>query len=143
MSKLSIEMLMKLDRDKMKEVPTAEAPAARLSELLGEKVTVKVKALSGDQYTELMATSRGKKGTTDISKVFRAQALVVVEGVVEPSLKDKDLQVHFGAASPVELAKILFPGGELVDVFKAIADISGFLDDEDDDEEDTVKEVKN
>lgn len=143
MSKLSVEMLMKLDRDKVKETPTAEAPAARLSELLGEKVTVKVKALSGDKYTELMATSRGKKGTTDISKVFRAQALVVVEGVVEPSLKDKDLQAHFGAASPVELAKILFPGGELVDVFKTIADISGFLDDEGDDEEDTVKEVKN
>ena len=66
-----------------------------------------------------------------------------VKKILEQSLKDKDLQVHFGAASPVELAKILFPGGELVDVFKAIADISGFLDDEDDDEEDTVKEVKN
>ena len=64
--------------------------------------------------------------------------------MVTPSLKDKELQEHFGAASPIELAKTLFPGGELVKVFEEVAELSGFGDDdEDEDSDDTIKEIKN
>ena len=51
------------------------------------------------------------------------------------SLKDKELQAHFGAASPVDLAAILFPGGEMVGIYSEIAMLSGYGDDEDTDEE--------
>ena len=70
---------------------------------------------------------------------YRAQALIVVEAMQSPSLKDKELQVHFGAASPIDLAKTLFPGGELTKIFQEVADLSGFGDDEDED----LEEIKN
>lgn len=103
---------------------------------------MEIKALSGDTYMDLLATATNKKGKVDMSKAYRAQALIVVEAVQNPSLKDKELQEHFGAASPIDLAKILFPGGELTSVFHEVADLSGFKDDEDDDDED-IDEIKN
>ncbi len=144
MAKLSIDMLMRLDREKLAEVPKKEIKADRLSQLMGEEVVAEIKALSGDIYTDLIATAANKKGNVDVRKTFRARALIVVESMVTPSLKDKELQEHFGAASPIELAKTLFPGGELVKVFEEVAELSGFGDDdEDEDSDDTIKEIKN
>lgn len=139
MAKLSIQTLMKLDRDKVMEVPSKEVKAVHLSNLLGEDSYITIKALSGNQYMDLLATARNKKNDLDMSKMFKAQSLIVVEGVTEPSLKDAELQKHFGAASPVDLAQILFPGGELTSVFNEVAKISGFIEDD----EELEEEVKN
>ena len=62
-----------------------------------------------------------------------------MEAMQEPSLKDKELQSHFGAVSPADLARILFPGGEMTSVFGEVAELSGYGDDE----EETDEEVKN
>lgn len=142
MAKLSIQTLMKLDRDKVMEVPSKEIKAVHLSSLLGEDSYITIKALSGNRYTDLISTARNKKNDLDISKMFRAQSLIVVEGVTEPSLKDSELQEHFGAASPVDLAQILFPGGELTTVFGEIAKLSGFAN-SDNSDDDLEEEVKN
>ena len=139
MEKLSIDMLMRLDREKVAEVPVRDIKANRLSQLMGQDVTVEIKALAGDIYMDLLATATNKKGNVDVSKTYRAQALIVVEAMQSPSLKDKELQVHFGAASPIDLAKTLFPGGELTKIFQEVADLSGFGDDEDED----LEEIKN
>ena len=139
MEKLSIDMLMRLDREKVAEVPVNDIKANRLSQLMGQDVTVEIKALAGDTYMDLLATATNKKGNVDVSKTYRAQALIVVEAMQSPSLKDKVLQVHFGAASPIDLAKTLFPGGELTKIFQEVADLSGFGDDEDED----LEEIKN
>ena len=80
-----------------------------------------------------------KKGNANFAKAYDVNALLVVEGVVEPDLKSKDLQKHFKAATPKELAKILFPGGELTDVANKITELSGFTQSESEIEE----EVKN
>lgn len=132
-------MLMRLDREKVAEVPVKDIKANRLSQLMGQDVTVEIKALAGDIYMDLLATATNKKGNVDVSKTYRAQALIVVEAMQSPSLKDKELQVHFGAASPIDLAKTLFPGGELTKIFQEVADLSGFGDDEDED----LEEIKN
>lgn len=139
MEKLSIDMLMRLDREKVAEVPVKDIKANRLSQLMGQDVTVEIKALAGDIYMDLLATATNKKGNVDVSKTYRAQALIVVEAMQSPSLKDKELQIHFGAASPIDLAKTLFPGGELTKIFQEVADLSGFGDDEDED----LEEIKN
>lgn len=139
MGNLSIDMLMRLDREKVAEVPVKDIKANRLSQLMGQDVTVEIKALAGDIYMDLLATATNKKGNVDVSKTYRAQALIVVEAMQSPSLKDKELQVHFGAASPIDLAKTLFPGGELTKIFQEVADLSGFGDDEDED----LEEIKN
>lgn len=97
MGNLSIDMLMRLDREKLIEVPVKDVKADRLSQLMGQDVTVEIKALSGDTYMDLLATATNKKGKVDMSRAYRAQALIVVEAVQNPSLKDKELQEHFGA----------------------------------------------
>ena len=113
---------MRLDREKVAEVPVKDIKANRLSQLMGQDVTVEIKALAGDTYMDLLATATNKKGNVDVSKTYRAQALIVVEAMQSPSLKDKELPVHFGAASPIDLAKTLFPGGELTKIFQEVAD---------------------
>ena len=132
---VSIDALMKIDRGLITEVPTKEVRAKHLSKIMGTDVSVKIKALSGNTYGSLLAAAKSKKGDIDVSKIYKAQSLSVVEGVQEPSLKDKELQAHFGAASPVDLAAILFPGGEMVGIYSEIAMLSGYGDDEDTDEE--------
>ena len=139
MAKLSVATLMKLDRDKVMEVPTAEIKADHISKLLGEDQYITIEALSGDKYMDLISTARNKKNELEPSKMYRAQALIVVDGIKEPSLKNEELQQHFGASSAIDLAKILFPGGELVDVFTEIATLSGFIDADDDGIEEEVK----
>lgn len=57
MGKLSIDMLMRLDREKLIEVPVKDVKADRLSQLMGQEVTVEIKALSGDTYMDLLATA--------------------------------------------------------------------------------------
>jgi len=131
-----VDKLMAIDKGKFAEGQTGELQAKRLSEILGEPVMIKVKALSGDQYTDITTRLVDKRGNADFSKSYDVNALLVVEGVVEPSLKDKDLQAHFGAATPKELAKLLFPGGELTDVANKITELSGFAQSDKDVEED-------
>ncbi len=138
---VSIDALMKIDRGLITEIPTKEVRAKHLSKVMGTDVTVKIRALSGNTYCNLLAVSKNKKGDVEVAKVYKAQSLIVVEGVQEPSLKDKELQAHFGAASPVDLAAILFPGGELVGIYNEIAMLSGYGDDED--EGGVDEEVKN
>ena len=135
MAKLTIKDLMKIDREKLSEVPTKEIYAKRLSSILGRKSSISIKALPGDNYIEIVGEARNKKGEFDSARMYRAQCLVVVEGVVEPSLKDAELQKHFGCATATDLAKVMFPGGELVDVFNEIATLSGFISDDESDDE--------
>ncbi len=139
MAILSIDTLMKLDRKLVEEVPTKEVRAKHLSKIMGKDVSVKIKALSGETYIGLLATATNKKGNVDPAKTYKAQMLIVVEAMQEPSLKDKELQSHFGAVSPADLARILFPGGEMTSVFGEVAELSGYGDDE----EETDEEVKN
>ncbi len=142
MAKLTVKDLMNIDRDKVAAVPTKEIVARKLSDIIGQKSTITIKALPGDDYMEIVGAARNKKNGIDSSKMYKAQALVVVEGVVEPSLKDAELQKHFGCASALDLAKFLFPGGELVEVFNEIATLSRFIE-EDEDDETVEDEVKN
>ena len=43
MGQLSIDMLMRLDREKLIEVPVKDVKADRLSQLMGQEVTVEIK----------------------------------------------------------------------------------------------------
>ena len=121
-----MEKLMKLDRDKLLEIPTEKVKACHLSKVAGEEVEITVKALSGSRYTEIMSSATNKSGSVDMSRVYDTHAMVVVAGCVEPNLKDKELMEYYKAITPKDLAKILFPGGELVRISEKIGALSGF-----------------
>ena len=129
-----MERLMKLDRDKLFEIPTEKVKAEHLSKVAGEAVEITVKALSGSRYTEIMSSAATRTGGVDMSRVYDTHAMVVVAGCIEPDLKDKELKEHYQAETPNDLAKILFPGGELVKISEKIGELSGFgkKDDKDD-----------
>ena len=132
-----IDFLMSLDRDKLTEVPTERVRAKRLSEIAGEDVFVTLSALSGDRYAEI-AGGNVRKGEFDYSRVYDMQSLMVAEAVKDPDLKNAELQRHFGAATPRDLARILFPGGEIARLADVVTQLSGYSDDEG-----LVEQVKN
>ena len=134
---MTIDFLMALDRDKLTEVPTERVRAKRLSEIAGEDVFVTVSALPGDRYAEISTTSV-RNGKLDFSRVYDMQSLMVAEAVKDPDLKNGDLQRHFGAATPRDLARILFPGGEIAKLADVVTQLSGYSDDEG-----LVEQVKN
>lgn len=133
--KSTIEQLMKLDRGKVIEVETSKIRAKRLSRVAGEDVFVTVKALPGDEYAELSSRAVGKDNQIDASKSYDTQALIVSAGMVDPDLKDKDLQAYYETKTSKDLAKVLFPGGELSNIANEIGRLSGFVDMKDDDDE--------
>lgn len=132
-----IDFLMSLDRDKLAEVPTEKVRAKRLSEIAGEDVFVTVSALPGDRYAEISTTSV-RNGKLDFSRVYDMQSLMVAEAVKDPDLKNAELQRHFGAATPRDLARILFPGGEIARLADVVTELSGYSGDEG-----LVEQVKN
>lgn len=131
-----VDKLLALDANEVKQKETATVEVKRLSKLLGEPFMVKVQAISGQRFQELSADILDKKGNVDFSKVYKQNTLVVLEGIVEPNLKDEGLQKHFGASTPKELAEILFQGGVMANLANTISVISGFSDD-------TDEEIKN
>lgn len=132
-----VDELLKLDRAKLEELPTAEVPVKRLSELTEKEAKVTVRAIKGDRYMELAAIMVDKAGNPNYQKSYDAQALIVSEGMVDPDIRDEKLQKHFGCASSKELVKLLFPGGDLVNIAGKITELSGF--DGDKNKEDEIK----
>ena len=138
-----MERLMKLDRNKLLEIPTEKVKACHLSKVAGEDGENTVKGLSGSRYTEIMSSATNKSGRVDMSRVYDTHAMVVVAGCIEPDLKDKELKEHYQAETPNDLAKILFPGGELVNISEKIGELSGFGKKKDKDDGDDGVEYDN
>ena len=134
-----LDALMRMDKGAFTHEETAEMKSRNLSKVLGEDAIVKVKGLDSEQYMELTALAIDKKGNTNYGKSYDSMALIIVEGMVEPNLKDAKLQEHFGAATPKELAKMFFKGTELPEIAGKIGELSGFGANAEDQEE----EIKN
>lgn len=129
----AVDLLLGMETGKLSEVPTREKKMKRLSELTGQPFIVKMKAIPGRKITELTAIAYNKKGEMDTGKAFDANVLVATEGMVEPNLKNKELQKHFGVATPKDLAEKLFLGGEIVDLADTVRSLSGYSEETDDD----------
>lgn len=133
-----VERLLTIDKGDLNKVPVEKMRARRLSELMGEDVEITVTAICGERYTELSSRMVSENGDVDFGKLYETNALIAAEGIVEPNLKNEQLQKHFGCATPKELAKVLFPGGDLSKIADKITDLSGFSN-----EAKNEKKVKN
>ena len=137
----NIKFLMSLDRGKLEIKPTKKVRARNLSRIAGEDVFVTLTAISGDRHQSIAARAYGKDGNLDPDRMYDVQALLVSEAITDPNVKDPELLRHFQAATPKELVKLLFPGGELVKLSEEEASLSGFGVDAEDTFE--VAKVKN
>lgn len=132
----NVDILMGLDANKLAEVPTRELKIARLSKLAGTDFIVKVKAIPAKRFTELVSGISDNNGNVDTAKAYDANVKITFTGLVDPSMKDKDLMVKFDCSTPAQLVEKLFQGGEIGVIADAITELSGFG-------KNTVEEVKN
>lgn len=131
-----VEKLMKADAKKADEREVGVFQSTQLARILGERkpVDVKIQELSARRKNELVAMAVDDNGRADMSKAYDANLKVVIAGVIEPNLKDKDLQEHFGCKMAVDLAEKLFKS-EVTDIATAIFSLGTVGDGKDDEDE--------
>ncbi len=134
-----VETLMKTDSKKADELESGTFKSKKLARIIGasEPVTVTMKELPARRLQDLIAKQFDKNGKFDISRSFGTKAVVVGESVIDPPLRDKGLQAHFGCENSKELAVKLF-GLEVNTLSDEICKLSGL-----DDIEETDEEIKN
>ena len=62
----------------------------------------------------------------------------VYQCVIEPNLKDKELQAEFGCVEPMDIVKVLFDEGEIPQIAQEALKLAGYIDGVE-----KVKEIKN
>ncbi len=131
-----IDKLLQMDKARLMEMPTKEVELPRLSELTGESFKVKCKAIDGEKYADIQrsAIDLNKKGALRNINLYEMQVLTLIEGVVEPSMKDERLLGYFGVVTPKELVKKLFLAGEIAELSNVITELSGYEKTEDEEE---------
>ena len=131
-----IDKLLQMDKAKLMEMPTKELEMPRLSEMLGEEFKVKCKAIDGERYADIQrsAIDLNKKGALRNINLYEMQVLTLIEGVVEPSMKDERLLGYFGVVTPKELVKKLFLAGEIAELSNVVTELSGYEKTEDEEE---------
>lgn len=87
----------------------------RLSKECGQDVTFKLRALTYEK-------------SYDIIKLHQedTEAYIILDGIVEPNLRNNELMKKYGAITPIELIKKLFLHGEIIDISREIEKLSGF-----------------
>jgi hypothetical protein len=132
-----LDLLLQADASKLVK-PAKQVEIKRLSEAFGGKVIFTCEALTARQYDKvqddvLKLDYKNKQADINVSDM---QALTVIEGVKEPTLKSKELREKYGAPTPLDLLKKLLLPGEIQNLYNIIAGLSGF-------DNGAVEEVKN
>ena len=129
-----IDKLMKADAAKADERLTGVFKSRQLARILGEKgtVDVEIRELSQRRKNELISSAVEGNGEIDVSKSYDANLKVLVAGITNPNLKDKDLQEHFGCKMAIDLAEKLFKS-EVGDIATAIFNL-GVIEADDEEE---------
>ena len=133
-----VEQLLQADAKKVEVRATGTIKSKKFAKILGaeEPVDIQICEIGTRRLNDILAIQVDKKGNVDLSKSLDSKLLTCVEGIVEPSMKDKDLQKHFHCATPKDLALALF-GFEVTAISDAICELSGVTD------EDNEEEIKN
>ena len=132
-----VDQLLKADAKKVNDLETGVYKSKKLAKVLGqdEAVEITVREIPSRRLNELVAFQLDKKGNVDFSKTYDTKLMLCLEGIVEPSMRNKDLQEHFGAKTGTDLIEKLF-GSEVNEISDAISALSGMTGNEE-------EEVKN
>lgn len=136
-----VDQLMKADAKKAEELSTGVFQSHKLAKLLGvdeETVEVTFREVKSRRLNDIISYQVDRKGQFDFSKSFDAKLMMCVEGLVDPDLKNKDLQKHFEVDSAKDLCEKIF-GSEINELSDAISALSGINTGEDEDLEDEIK----
>lgn len=131
-----VDELLKADTKVAEELETGVFKSKKLAKLIGsdEPIDVTIREISTRRVSDISGYQYDKKGNVDVSKIFDAKLMIVVEGCVEPDLRNKELQAHFTCANARELAEKLF-GSEVYELSDAISVLSGASNEDEKEEE--------
>ena len=118
----AVELLMKMDKGKVRAIPQKEVEVKRLSGIAGQPFNVKLKAVPGEKWNDIAGTV----DSADDAANYKSSKHLLLAGMVDPNLKDHDLQEAYGAASPLALMEKLFLAGEIMKLAAEVTDLSGF-----------------
>lgn len=102
-----------------RENKTQKVKLLNLSERAGKDMIFTVRELSYNEIKNILDMAENNP-TADI------KMHVVLKGVVEPSLKDKELLQHYNVPTPAELLPKILSAGEIDDLYDIIQRLSGF-----------------
>lgn len=116
----------------------------RLAEIVGREdpVPVVIEEVSPERVKRALKQMQNKDGSQDIERSLESELLLIVEGVKEPDLRDKNLMEHYGTRIPKQLARKLF-GREVSDLAGEIMALSGYGDESFDPIEEDIEVIKN
>lgn len=103
---------------------TAQFKQIRFSKLAGEDVIFTLQGLSFDRLVEI-----------NTNHPENSNLYVVLEGVVEPNLKDADLRKKYNVTGNEQLIKEIFLPGEIQEISHQVMVLSGYY-------EENVKELE-
>ena len=127
-----VDKLLKADAKKAGDLDTGVFKSKKLAKILGaetETVDVSIREIKSRRLNDIMTYQINNNGKFDYSKVYDAKLLLVIEGVTDPDLKNKDLQEYFNVKSAKDLADKLF-GFEVNGLSDAISALSGVGNDD-------------
>lgn len=135
-----VDQLLKIDSKAVEELEGSTYSSTRLGKVLGsgEPVDIKICEVKSRRLNDIMAYQYDRKGRMDFAKSFDAKLMMCIEGIVEPDMRNKELQAHFGCASAKDLCEKLL-GSEITDISNKILELSGISTDDEDEAEDEVK----
>lgn len=114
MSNITIASLLEKKEQIKKKVNSTKK--LYIESLEGE---ITVREPSRELCTESLGMSHG-------GEISRADAHIVYNCVVEPNLKDSNLQKEFGCAEPTDIVDILFKAGEVGGIAGQCMDMAGY-----------------
>jgi len=133
----AVDILLGLDADSLGFKNEKELEIKRLSQKAGKPFIVKLCGVPARRFTRTISGTTDKSGTVQADKAYDANVNLCVIGLVDPSMKDKDLMERFGCSTPGELLEKIFSPAEIAAMGDAIMELSGFGG------KDVVAEVKN
>lgn len=127
----TLDMLLNIDPEKVKDRPVKQLLMPRLSKLADGEVYFTIQALTLDETKDI----REKATKIRFNKAHEreeyydeeeASIFVILQSVTDPNLKDKQLLEKFGTPTPKELIKTLLLSGEIASLSEQIMKLSGF-----------------
>ena len=97
------------------ELPEAQYRVKRLSELLGQEVVFRLRALP-----------YGKVQSLRESRAEDLNVQILLAGCAEPNWKAPELRERYGGATPAETVKAVLLPGEIEDLSRAVERLCGY-----------------
>lgn len=135
-----VDILLNADTNAVLAEKTEEYEVERLSKILGEKFVLTLKAIPAKRYSEIQTTAINMNGKRKSVDLYKMQMLTLNEGIKEPNLAEPNLLKKFGATTPFDIYEKLFLAGEITNITNKISTLSGYSEEE---KQQNIEEIKN